>query len=289
MPDPKDELTPLEENEETEEYFGEPEEEEEQSGEEEQSDPNEELTNLKEQVEKLQGLDNLAADLRRSVGRIQALESKLQSVESATDNSEILDQINKQFGGVHELLSTVVENIDDTALDPATKARVREAYESSRRASERASLRNEATNEALETLKKQYPQLFEEKSSTQNQAAIDPELIQKAHQIEESVLALFEDRELDPDDPQFKTLWAEGANLIQNGKSGAEVRAHFREKLNDHTSEETAADRRQAAKSKAGRGSPAPAGPTGDPADRLSKAKNLDEGVELLRQMGVSV
>ena len=285
MPDeenliPEDDLLLEEENEDGQQSEGAEEATSEQPSEEDK------LAALEAEVERLKNLEGVATDLRRSVGRIQSLEQKLQ--QESTNRDSVVEEINKQFGGVHELLSTVVENIDETALDAATKARVRQAYESSRNAAQTASLRKEASQEALNTLRQQFPQLFQNQANTQNQSVPD-DLVQKAQQIERTVEVLFEDRELNPDDPQFKPLWDEGANLIRQGKSDADVRKFFREKLNALSSEEAATDRRQAAKNRAGRGSPSPAGPSGDAADRLGSTKNLDEGVALLREMGVNV
>ena len=244
-----------------------------------------ELAELRSQVEALQSGQDLATDLRRSVGRIQALEQRLQTESANTE--QVNADIREQFGGVHELLSTVVNNIDETALDPATKQRVQEAYETSRRAVETASLRKEAANDALEALKQSNPQLFAE-TTTQTSGVAD-EVIQAAQRIEESVIALFEDRELNPDDPQFKSLWEDGAKMIREGKTGSDIRTHFRENMTTETPEETAADRRQTAKDRAGSGSPNAAGAPGDTADQLANAadRDLDDAVAILRKMGV--
>lgn len=240
-----------------------------------------ELAVLRSEVERLKGLEGVAADLRRSVGRIQSLENRSQ--QDTTNNEELVAEISKQFGGVHELLSTVVEGIDETALDPTTKARVRQAYETSRRANEANSLRKEAAAEALAILKRDRPQLFE--ADTQDDGS-NPEHVVRAQRIEATVVPLFEDQNLDPDDPQFAKLWTEGAALIQSGKTDREIRAYFRDSIADNNAEDAAATRRQTAKDRAGKGSPTPAG---TPDDGPLYTGDLDKDMARMREMGINV
>ena len=233
-----------------------------------------ELAQLRTQVASFQNVEGLANDLRRSAGRIQSLEQKLQ--QESSDKVLLTEEISKQFGGVHELLSTVVNSIDETALDPQTKARVQQAYEASRRAAETASLRKEITANALAELQKSMPQ-----TNTQS-STVDPELGAKAQAIESKAVVFFDALDLNPDDAQFSNLWTEGATLISQGKSEAEVLAHFKSSLRTAAETDQAANRRQRSKNQAGAGSPNPAGTpsselkyTGDPTKDLKALQDL--------------
>jgi hypothetical protein len=234
-------------------------------------EPPDEMALLKAEVERLKSLDSVAADLRRSVGRIQSLEAKLAEVEGNANKNDVVDQINKQFGSVTELLASVVENIDDTALDPATKQRVREAYSTSQRAAEKASLRSEL----IEELKpREVPQ---PQSSLPN--GLSPETVQV---YERAVVRQLERAGLNPDTDYD---WKQASAVLVRGGTLDEL-LDIADKAVETAQATT---RRQAAKKSAGAGSPNGASASGDAADRLGSAKTLDEGVALLRSMGVNV
>lgn len=244
---------------------------------EETPDVNQLVADLTEKVNKLQNVEGLANDLRRSAGRIQSLEQRLQ--QESSDKQKLNEEISKQFGGLTELLGEVVNNIDDTAIDPTTKARVQQAYDASRRQAETASLRREAAKEALDELRKQYPQLAEQQTQTAN---VDEQLAQQAARIEPRVVGMFDAVGENPDDAKHAHLWAEAATLMREGKSEAEVLSHFRAALSPENPTDA---RRQRTKQRAGNGSPTPAG-TGDA--ELKHTGDLAKDLAALRELGVS-
>lgn len=246
--------------------------------EEEAPDVNAIIADLTERVNKLQSVEGLANDLRRSAGRIQSLEQRLQ--QESSDKTKLNEEISKQFGGMTELLGEVVRNIDDTAIDPTTKARVLQAYEASKRQAETASLRKQVTQETLDALKAQYLQLDGAQSQSDS---VNEELVQKAARIEPRVVGMFDATGEDPDDAKHTHLWAEAAALMKEGKSENEVLAHFRSALSPDNSTDA---RRQRTKQRAGTGSPNPAG-TGD--GELKHTGDLAKDLESLRKLGVSI
>jgi chromosome segregation ATPase len=244
----------------------------------EEPDVNTIIAELTEKVNKLQNVEGLANDLRRSAGRIQSLEQRLQ--QDASDKQKLNEEISKQFGGLTQLLGDVVNNIDDTAIDPTTKARVQQAYEASRRQAETASLRREAAKDALEELKRQYPQLSGQQTQTES---VNEQLAQQAARIEPRVVGMFDAVGEDPDSPNHKHLWDEAATMMREGKSEAEILSHFRSSLSPAENSDT---RRQRTKQRAGNGSPTPAG-TGD--SELKYTGDLNKDLEALKALGVSI
>ena len=236
-----------------------------------------ELAELRAQVAKLQNVEGLANDLRRSAGRIQALETRLQ--QDSSDKVKLNEEISQQFSGVNELLGSVVANIDDTAIDPATKARVLQAYEASKRQAETASLRKQATADALAAVKAQFPELNQE-SQTQT---VDAQLAQKAASLEPRVVGIFDAFGANPDDPEHSELWTNAATMIREGKSEGDILSLFRSALNPS---DTADTRRQRTKQRAGSGTPTPAGASDN---ELKATGDLGKDIESLRALGINV
>ena len=79
-------------------------------------------------------------------------------------------------------------------------------------------------------------------------------------------------------------MWNDAAGLIREGKSEAEVLAHFRTMIAPD-SEETADGRRQRTKEKAGSGAPTPASTSdGD----LQYTGNADKDLKQLESLGIN-
>ena len=252
---------------------------EEEESQEEQFDAAAEIQALQEQVAKFQNTAQLAEDLRRSAGRIQSLEKRLQ--QESADKEALSEQITEQFSGVNELLTGVVENIDETALDPTTKARVREAYAASQRAKETASLRKEVREEVLDSLKEQFPQLANDTASPTGEVA----LTDRAVAIEQRAVDIFGATGNDPDAPEHAELWNEAANMLKASASDDDVVKMFQEKLRP-SNEDSPEDRRQRTKELAGAGTPNPAGTSSEP--ELKYVEDDPEGNEKqLRELGI--
>jgi hypothetical protein len=232
------------------------------------------IAELTAKVEQLESLNNVAADLRRTVGRIQSLETKLAEVQQASARDDIIEQVNQQFGSVNQMLATVVEGIDETALDPATKQRVREAAAASQRAAERAALKKEITAEL-------QPQTPNAPVTEQTPGGIPKAELAR---YENAAVTALAKAGLDPD-KDFD--WAQASNILASGGG----LSGLMDSVNETITQASSASRRQAAKENAGEGTPDAASAASDEAaqlERFADNADLDQGLALLRKMGVS-
>jgi hypothetical protein len=227
-------------------------------------EPPDELALLKEEIASLRTQNaqqsKAVKDFSAAVGRYQSLIDKMEAGRGDTD--KLARQLAASVGGVEQVIDTILA---DPNIDPEVRARALAARDSTKANAKLASL--EAEIEALKN---------------------KPEPVQEVQSNELTVLERTVHTMINRSGLQIEDFnWTE-ANLVysQTG-SEAEIISYFTNKIAEKKAESTAAERRQARKASAGKPAPKGADNAGDIATQLENAKDLDEGVEMLRKLGV--
>lgn len=200
-------------------------------------------------------------DLRRTVGRMQSVAAKADSVSKA----DLETALSAGFGSVHELLAAIVESADPTVFPDTLKQQMAKTLADAKRRADRDSLREEV----LATLPKaQQPQ-------------DEPEL--QPHQLVEAmILAELQAADIDPDDLDWKAVDKE---WLANGEGGALAAA--RQQIIAAKGETEVATRRQARKTAAPQ---SPKGGSGGAAKTdadifLDPSQPFDKRMEIFKRM----
>jgi hypothetical protein len=241
-----------------------------------QEEPSE-LDQLRADVASLRAERAHIDDLRRSVGRIQALESQLETAKQ-TDletREQLVSEIEDNFGGVTELLETVVNGIDETSIDPATRARAQAVLNDRKRAAELASLKKTVTAEVRQELQPAQPQQVQPQ---QTSPFTQQELVNYSRLMEDRLTA----GGVNPDNVDWTSATRE---LVEKGLDGL---ISF---VDGEIERSSAAKTRQASKKSAGSGSPSTGAATPDPGDVSTGIdyKDVDDGIAKLRALGISI
>lgn len=207
----------------------------------------------------------LVSDFSASVGRVQSLITRLESGRGE-DTERLQKQVNSAVSTVESQLDVILAS---EMVDPEIRARAQQARDRMRAEADVASLRDEVTQ-----LRNRPP-------------VIIPPVTNELSPTEQNVHAMIFEAGMKLEDFD----WEEARGVVsRRGEPG--VYSYFTNKIAEHKAEQAATERRQARKTSAGKGAPAAAGTSGDIASRLEASVdggNLDDGVALLRSLGVNI
>lgn len=200
----------------------------------ESSDTVDELAELRAEVARLRQSAVDVEDLKRSVGRLQSLATRMDSGRG--DVTALREQYDSQLEGVTELIGQLTESLDESVLtDPSVRNRILQAREVARRAAEREKLKKELKEEVA-------PQRETPQTGELNQAYADALSVSLEEEIR--------DAGLDPDSEHFD--WNR-ANTLLVSDGGAAVRKYIRSQIRTALTEEAASTRRDRRKQAAGK------------------------------------
>lgn len=207
----------------------------------------------------------LVSDFAASVGRVQSLITRLESGREG-DTERLQKQVNSAVSTVESQLDVILSS---EAVDPEIRARAQQARDRMRAEADVASLRDEVAQ------LKNRP------------AVVQPQQTNDLSPIEQNVHAMIFEAGMKLEDFDWEEARGVGS---RRGEPG--IYSYFTNKIAEQKAELAATERRQARKTNAGRGAPNGAGVGGDMASKLEAAVdsgNLDEGVALLRSLGVNL
>ena len=187
-------------------------------------------------VEDMAGLQRVIGELKTSVGRAQSL---ARQVSEASNSTEVMSQLRSQNLAVADLFATLVDGIDASAIDPALRARVKEARDEIMEAERRAKMMDELREELGIT-----PEAARNRDAMSEQQEQANAL---AEEIEDAILVAG----LDPDDSTLFP-WAQWVDLFKAEGPRAVRRAALKA-INDAQNVDKAGDRRETRRAAAGR------------------------------------
>lgn len=233
----------------------------------EQSGELDKLAQFEERLAAIEGQSTkLVRDFSSAVGRVQSLVDRLESGRQV-DAERFKTQLNTAVGSVEQQLDTILAS---DMVDPELRAKAQQARDRLRAETEQASLKAEmAALRAAVTTQRQAP---------------DPNQLSP---IEVNVHTMIADAGLKIDDFD----WDE-ANTVYGTRGEPGVYAYFTNKIAERKTEATAADRRQSKKVSAGKQPQGSQAGAGDLAARMEHALdtgNLDDGVAILKSLGVNI
>lgn len=193
-------------------------------------------------VEDMAGLQRMIGELKTSVGRAQSLARQM---SNANDNTEVMTQLRQQNLAVADLFATLVDGIDESALDPSLRVRVKEARGEILEAERKAEMMDEIRKELGIT-----PGTMREQEALSEQQDKANAL---AEDIEDQIVAAG----LDPDDATLFP-WPEWVRLFKaaeaSGNDGARtVRRAAIKAIADAQNTDQADDRRESRRAAAGK------------------------------------
>ena len=257
-----------EEGEGSEESKGEENASEEKTGDEEVD----QVAELKEQLESLKSTSVTKGDLQTltaAVGRIQSLANKL---EKNGDVSGLQDQVTEQFGSVYDILTPILEGLDETALSPEAKQRALAARDTARTRAAKAELKEEIKREL---------------------APANPEPAQQTStsQLEVFIMDTIKAQGLNDTDPRFD--WKVATEAGRTGGSGAIVK-YFQDKIEEIKTEDSASTRRETRKKNAGSESPKGGGGQRTAQEVINAAYegeniSIEDQMKALKELGVEM
>ena len=235
---------------------------------EEQSGEIDKLAQLVERLANIEGRNNqLVKDFSSAVGRVQSLVDRLESGRQV-DAERFKSQLNTAVGSVEQQLDTILAS---DMVDPEIRAKAQQARDRLRAEAEQATMKAE-----IEALKSTVTE--------QRQPQADPNQLSP---VEYNVHTMIAEAGLKIEDFD----WTE-ANAVYGSRGEPGVYAYFTNKIAERKADATAAERRQAKKTSAGKGSPSASGVGGDITSKLTAAADNGDiagGIELLRSLGVSI
>lgn len=223
---------------------------------------------LEQRLAAIEGQNSkLVNDFTASVGRMQSLMDRLDAGRQG-DTVKLQKQLDTAVGAVEHQLDVVLAS--DT-IDPDVRQRAQAVRDKMRAEAELASLRDEV--DGLKT-----------RPQTQAPAPLTTDDVLR--RAETNTHAMIQNAGLQLED--FN--WTEAqAIFATHGETG--VYTYFTNKIAEHRAEQVATERRQARKTNAGKTPEATGTASGDIASRLEKSVdggNLNDGVALLRELGVN-
>ena len=225
---------------------------------EEVEDPN---SKIEERLAALEAAQRQSVlEIRSAVGRVQSIASKLDK----TNDPQVEAKLRTELAGVSELLGLVTDSIDESILPRDVKRRVSDAQTAIRAAAADAEI-NRRIAEAT------------------RQPVADPPSTD-ADAIEAAVVSQIRGLGLNDQDPAFD--WGRAARLLRT-EGQAAMWTYFGEVEKQLLDSPTSAGPQRRPKATSPKASgPAPA--EQDFATQLENTTNLDEGVALLRSLGIN-
>ena len=217
------------------------------------------LEQLQAKIDSLEATNTKTSrDLIAAVGRLQALQSK---VEAGTGDSDTVTALKTQMAAADEILNALLE---DEAVDPKVKERAQGARTKAQSKTELDALRRE-----IEELKKPRTQ----------QAA--PDTDNAPSPFERGIVLAIQAAGLSPDDPIFD--WKGEASAIFHQKGQDAATEYFRKQIEAGLAEKATASRRQNRKDA---GATQSGKPGGDALKPLDPSRSIEDRLKHLKEIG---
>ena len=208
----------------------------------------------------------MATDLRRTVGRLQSIVDRNPEPDAA---------VREQITQSQQMLDLLIDGLDDTAVDPNVRERIRSTRDVARKAAERAAIVAETEAAVLKRVKPQADDDGDDLSEKDK-------LLAMGRAFEDDVVEEIKSYDLDPADFD----WKEATDILVKDGVPA-TRKWFRAKIKEALAEADTEERRQARKTLA-KPSPKPAGAAKSGVEVISDpSASLEARIAALRGMGV--
>lgn len=215
-------------------------------------------------------LQKTLKDFTAMAGRVQSIEARLNKAEDPSTRAQLERSLRAELAETQELTATILDGIDETSIDPAVKARIKDKLATARTKAERDAFRAEIVQELRGA---------EQPETTDFRASPAIQVWERTRTREITRAGL------DPDSPALDQMWGEVSRFLAAGDfAGADRVADAA--IDNAIKEDREARRRQRTKTNAGEGSPKGTGANFDPLDPSRPHK---ERAAYLKSIGVTV